>query len=82
MKVRVLMELDIPEKSTLKIERQEIFDEFLNYAVASHLEKAAEWLEKSKNNKESTEYVIYQHHKFWADILEKAKKTMKVEKIK
>jgi hypothetical protein len=97
MKVRVSIELDIPDVKDENVEMnseyvkgitwekafalQDIFDNFTNYAVCSHLRDAMKWLVKSKDDKTSNEYWIHAHHNQWADIISKAAPSLTVEKL-
>lgn len=97
MKIKVSVELDIPDPKDENVDLgaeyakgitwadafilQLVFDEFVNYAVVSHLEDAADWAARSNGDKGSTEYQILTHHRLWADILQKAEKTMKIERV-
>lgn len=97
MRVKVSIELDLPEVKdgnvNLKDEFvkgiswemayiiQNVFDNFLNFAITAHLMAATKWLAKSKEDIKSPAYFIHQSHNNWADILRNAEPTMKVEKV-
>lgn len=51
---------------------QEIFDEFINFAVTRHLRESTKWLAKSKEDKTSIDWRIHKKHDLWAEILDKA----------
>ena len=84
MKVKVTVELDIPDTSgpwEMAQVIQDVFDNFVNHAKTSHLEEAIEWVTESKGDEFSPAYQIYKHHRAWADIFSKAESTMRVERI-
>ena len=96
MKVKVTLVLDLPEVVdgnvnleseyvkgiTWKIAHviQDVFDNFLNYAICSHLEDAMKWMGRHKNLPHSE--LIVKHHNEWADILRAAEPSMKIEEVK
>lgn len=94
MKVRVTLELDLPDHPNdepvdlqaeyvpgitweLAFVIQSLFDNFLNFAICQHLHMVTKWL----GRKDAAGKLIVKSHRQWADILRKAEKTMKVEKI-
>lgn len=97
MKIKVTVELEIPDvvddRVDLKSEYtkgitwemahviQDVFDNFTNYAVCAHHADAIKWIVKSKGDESGMEYHIVTQHQKWADILDKAKHTMKVERL-
>ena len=58
---------------------QNVFENFTNYAVCQHLREAVEWL-TSKRELPYAKLIVDEHNK-WADILQKAEKSLKVEKV-
>ena len=75
-KVKLTIILEIPvgdrDKRSLECVTQNIFDDFINYAVVKHLSDALAW------NKEQS---ISGHHELWADIIRRAEKTMTIEEV-
>src|SRR5208283_4309444 len=86
VKVKVIWELELPFDDNDEVYKfdakglviQTVFDDLVNYAICSHLKDACHWLSKSKEDEKSTEYIIYKHHDFWADLLSDAHKNGKV----
>jgi hypothetical protein len=87
VKVKVTWELELPFNDNDEVYKfdakglaiQTVFDDLVNYAICGHLQDASHWLSKSKGDEKSTEYRIYKHHDFWADILREAEKNGKVK---
>lgn len=96
MKVRVSLELELPDVKDENVPDlqaeyvpgiswemahviQTVFDGFLNFAIVQHLQEAMQWMGRHKDLPHAA--VIVKHHNDWADLLRRAEKTMKVEKI-
>ena len=96
MKVKVSIVLDLPEvkDGNVNLEKeyvagiswkmayviQDVFDNFLNYAICAHLQDALKWMGRHKDLPNSE--LIVKSHNEWADILRAAEPTMKIEEIK
>lgn len=81
-KIKVTWEFELPipdelSKYTRDLLTQNIFDNLTNYVICKHFEDASDWLSKSKDNKDTTEYKIYQHHNYWAKLLRDSEKNLK-----
>lgn len=100
MKVRVTLELELPEVKDPNVDLtaeyvkginwemahviQDIFDNFLNFSVCGHLERAMQFMGRKKGETDAEKMVaehIVKHSNAWADILRNAEQSMKVEKI-
>lgn len=57
---------------------QEVFDNFLNFAIVRHCIEAGKWVNKDS---ETAQYIA-QKHNIWAEMLRNAENTMKIEEIK
>lgn len=96
MRVKVTVELDLPdEKWEESVKRddeyvkgitwemafviQAVFDNLLNFAIGKHRQMALQWMGKNKEMPHAE--LIVKQHNTWADILQKAEPTMKIEKI-
>lgn len=85
--IRVTIDLEVEfntsdivyKHNNIGLINQVVFDEFSHFAMCAHLRYATKYLSKSKEDKKSIDWRIYKHHETWADIIEKAEKTMKVE---
>lgn len=67
---------DIPqdklEKYHLAFAKDEIFRQFVNFAICQHLVSSLKWVGQDK------QYMV-DYHKQWADIIREAEKTMKIK---
>lgn len=74
MKVKLEIEFEVPDKLSKfsDAELRDVFwDEFLRYAVCSHLEDALKWAFKGDANAN----LISEHHQLWGKYLDKGKIT-------
>lgn len=58
---------------------QDVFDNFLNFAIRQHLQEALHCMSEGKDM--SNSILITKIHTQWVNILRKAEPTMKIEKI-
>jgi len=95
MKVKVTLELELPDVVDKNVNlqdeyvkgitwemahvTQEVFENFTNYAVCQHLREAVEYLGR-KRESPYAKLIVADHNK-WADILQKAEPSLKIEKI-
>lgn len=87
LKVRVVMEMDVPvDESNVVVDvhgpdifvKNAAWAATIIYLEQAHLRDASKWLAKSKEGKKSTEWQIYNYHDTWADIIDKATKSVEV----
>ena len=74
MKIRLEIEFEVPDKLSKFSEkglRETFWEEFLRYAVVSHLEDAVHWAINKTPNSDK----ISEHHQLWGDYLDKGKIT-------
>jgi hypothetical protein len=75
MKLKISTVIEIPDTLLLQDDYrfdsavQLVFDAVTNYATVAHLRDATKWLAKSKEDKTSTEYLIFKHHQYWGRVL-------------
>lgn len=74
MKIKMEIEFDIPDKLSKFSDaelREAFWEEFLNYAVVSHLSDALRWA----TNKIPNSNQILEHHQLWGEYLDKGRIT-------
>ena len=78
MKIKITLELDVPEfdgHSHAEI-CQNLFDAYTHYVTCKHLEDATSWCAEGRvgsDNENVSAKRIYEYHKRWADISAAAK---------
>jgi hypothetical protein len=87
MKYRFTLDIEMPhlegesEKDALAYNNEEVFTDFLNFAICKHLEAAMEWMVMTEVSSEESRKRIIADHKEWAQRLRDAEPTMKLTPI-
>jgi hypothetical protein len=80
MKIQLTIELEIPDgQGSIEELRQNIFDDYINYAAVKHLSDATKWcgLVSTHPNPQVAD-IIWKHHRLWGKICSQPRWDLKV----
>ncbi len=65
MKIKLIIELDIPISMSNELSKEVVFDAYVNYVTTKHAADTRYWIARSQK-------ILANYHATWRDITEKA----------
>ncbi len=83
MKVRLTIELNLPNEMTIHEANQEVFDGFVNFAICRHIQSRVDALCEKPISSDGVDYqrIRADYHKEWSKIIRDGERNMKLERV-